>query len=93
MPEKSSEASIKVRSKHQPRSHSKARQLTHNSKMVYHKKHQVVWTRLQYLYKFFSIFFCQFTGDIRSDEESGPEDEKVEMDNRDGILQDGKKKQ
>ncbi|KAK2561304.1 Ceramide synthase 6 [Acropora cervicornis] len=35
----------------------------------------------------------KFTGDIRSDEESGPEDEKVEMDNRDGILQDGKKKQ
>ncbi|XP_015778470.1 PREDICTED: ceramide synthase 6-like [Acropora digitifera] len=34
-----------------------------------------------------------FTGDIRSDEESGPEDEKVEMDNRDGIVQDGKKKQ
>ena len=39
------------------------------------------------------FFFCQFTGDIRSDEESGPEDEKAEMDNRDGILQDGKKKQ
>ena len=46
-----------------------------------------------YSFPFFFFFFRQFTGDIRSDEESGPEDEKADMNNQDGILLDGKKKQ
>ena len=39
-------------------------------------------------------FFCKIEGDVRSDEESGPEEEKAEINKQDGVVQlDNKKKQ
>lgn len=40
-----------------------------------------------------SLFVCKVEGDVRSDEESGPEEEKAEINKVDGVLDNKKKLQ
>ena len=39
------------------------------------------------------LFVCKVEGDVRSDEESGPEEEKAEINKVDGVLDNKKKLQ